>query len=122
MENVRKKNKPEKVKKTELDLDEVSAIIIEWGKGQGNTETQFNLRLPLELVQNVYDNCAKVQDLCDKLMKTENPPATEKELKSAVAVLGFDKSDEIVEAVIKYSDINNNGDWDMYKEFDWSTE
>ena len=116
---IRKKNKPIKVKKTDLDEAEVLLIVEEWGKGQGVEETKHKLLLPDSLIEGVYNDCDTVQDKCTELMSADPQPLNENKLVRDIELLGIANSDEMVEAIIKYSDVDNDGDWDMYKSYDW---
>lgn len=122
MGNVRIKNKPPKVVKTTLEDVEVLAIIEEWGQGHSVSEVRHEHFLPEGLIQSVFNDCGKVQDACDELMKSDGQPPNEVSLKAQIHVLLINKSDEIVDMVIKYSDKDKNGNWDMYENFEWGTE
>ena len=120
-------NEPKKIKKDKLEPDEALSIIDKWALGYGEAEVHHHEMpdgsfLPSELISSVYDNCDVIQNEVHKQMKAETPPNTENQLKVAVGVLESDYTDYVVDKIIKHSDINNNGNWGQFKNYDWGTE
>ena len=130
---IKKQNKPKKEKRSALEPSEVDKVILLWGQGRSVSEIHMDEHLEPAFVKVVHDKCDAVQEYMTQIMQgtatkvideeevTIEVPNNENKMKIEVAEQ-FDDADLIVETIIKYSDINNNGDWHMYKEFDWSTE
>lgn len=114
---IKKMNKPKKEKKNKLESNETTLIINEWAKGRSVSEIHMSHHLALELVKPIHDQCDEVQNEITRLMGLELPK-NENELKLLVSEQ-FEGADHIVEMIIQYSDINNNGNWDMFKNYNW---
>lgn len=116
--SIKKKNKPVKAPKPDVTEEQILVLVDLWGQGVSETTAFHEHGFEPNDIKSVYDKCDQVQDTCDKLMSMEFPYSTENELKDAVNLV-IPNSQDNVDVVIKYSDINDDGDWDMYKEYDW---
>ena len=116
-----KLNKPAPPAPAPLVNGEVTIVLQEWAHGQTVEQVQHEHFYEPVFIQPLFDQCEEVQAKCNEVMR-EEPPGNLTALKARMNVLGIAISDAIVDLIIKHSDINNNGDWDMYKSYDWGTE